>query len=219
MKIKNLLTLFCLLTSLHLFGQTKLISHKSHSGSTTNFATALEANLFDIKDSNFGVAPVRHIKKAQLDSLIFLSDTTVIMVTSEVCGWMENGIPAKKQKINDKKLWSAGKDTVYHHQLFTRNNSIEKIKKKLKKEYFFQSRSRRKCRRKRKSKTKSKGKKLVKKEKRNEKKKDGQRKIVIATVIATKKKLLLITMKIQIRLKTRITIQKAIIKALIQIKI
>jgi len=139
MKIKNLLTIFCLLTSLHLFSQTKLISHKSHSGSTANFATALESNLFDIKDSNFGVAPIREIKKAQLDSLIFLSDTSVIMVTSEVCGWIENGIPAKKQKINGQKLWTAGKDTVFHHQLFTRNNSIEKIKKKLKKEYFFKN--------------------------------------------------------------------------------
>jgi len=139
MKTRRILTFFFLITSLSLFAQTKLISHKSHSGNTSNFAIALESNLFDIKDSNFGVAPVRYIEKAQLDSLIFLSDTAVIMVTSELCEITSITKPKRKQRVLDKRVWSAGKDTVFHHQLFTRTNSIEEIKKKLEQDYFFKN--------------------------------------------------------------------------------
>lgn len=137
MKIKNLFTLVCLLVSTHLLAQTKLIAHKSHSGRTSDFALALENNLFDMEASNFGVAPVYEVKNSQLDSLIFLSDTSVIMVTSEYCGWIQVG--SKNKKINDSRIWKAGKDTVFHHQLFSRKNSIHKIKKQLKKEYFFKN--------------------------------------------------------------------------------
>ena len=138
MKFKHLFVILGVMISTSLFAQTKLISHKSHSGSTSNFAIALEKNLFDIKDSNFGVAPIRGIKKAQLDSLIFLTDTSVVMVTSEYCGWVEEQIK-KPKKINNPKKWQAGTDTVFHHKLFSRKNSIEKIKKKLEKDYFFKN--------------------------------------------------------------------------------
>ncbi|RZL30277.1 MAG: hypothetical protein EOO96_18460, partial [Pedobacter sp.] len=43
------------------FSQTKLIAHKSHSGSNANFRLAMNKNLFDIGQSNFGIV-VKTIK-------------------------------------------------------------------------------------------------------------------------------------------------------------
>ena len=54
--------------------QTKIIAHKSHSGSKQTFSKLLKEN--NLGDPNFGVAPEVDIKRAQLDSLIFVNDTT-----------------------------------------------------------------------------------------------------------------------------------------------
>ena len=62
MKIKHLLVgLFCLL-GFHSFAQTKLIAHKSHSGSNATFKLALKSGL---RYSNFGLHefPVLEVKK------------------------------------------------------------------------------------------------------------------------------------------------------------
>jgi len=58
--------------------QTKLIAHKSHSGSLNHFKTALEGNLFDMDISNFGGGPLVRMKQ-RLDSLVRVDDTTVVM--------------------------------------------------------------------------------------------------------------------------------------------
>ncbi len=47
-------TIFILFLSFQVFAQTKLISHKSHSGNSSNFSTALEINFGDISLSDFG---------------------------------------------------------------------------------------------------------------------------------------------------------------------
>jgi len=114
------------------FAQTKLIHHKSHSGSSENFLFALENNLFDIGNSNFGAAPVRIVRTAALDSLIYLSDTSAIMVTKEVC--RDEYAPKERPGI-----WQAGRDTVYHHPLFTLKYELDSIKKTLKQQYNFQN--------------------------------------------------------------------------------
>lgn len=114
--------------------QTKVISHKSHSGSKANFRTALNADLFDLSKSNFGAAPIRMVRRAQLDSLIYLSDTSAVMVTSEVC-WTED----RGRKKDDESLWQSGKDTVKFHPLFTKQHSLDSIKEVLGSQYNFQN--------------------------------------------------------------------------------
>ncbi len=111
--------------------QTKLISHKSHSGSNATFNLALKHNS-DLLSSNFGQAPNPTIRIAELDSLIFLNDTTVVMVTTESCTnrWIENA---------DTTIWKEGKDTVFHHPLFHLQNDLDSVKKNLKNEYFFKN--------------------------------------------------------------------------------
>jgi hypothetical protein len=59
------------------FGQTKLISFRSHSGSNANFRTAVEHSLFDIGNSNFGThnQPIDKI-----DTVILKSNKKIIIL-------------------------------------------------------------------------------------------------------------------------------------------
>lgn len=148
MKIILILTIFAFGSAV--FSQTKIIAHKSHSGSKQTFSKLLKEN--DLGSSNFGVAPEVDIKKAQLDSLIFVNDTTQVMVTTISCsnrngedaitsGWSH----AKQKKIEalkvseDKKtsIWEAGRDTVYNHRIFSNKNDLRYIKVLLDSKYYF----------------------------------------------------------------------------------
>lgn len=119
------------------FSQTKLISHKSHSGSMATFGMAVENNLFDIGASNFGEYPYRTIVTSQLDSVIFLSKDKAVMITSEYCS--SQHISIQDTIGDDKKLWQAGRDTVLNHQLFSQRHSLDSIKTVLKTQYNFQN--------------------------------------------------------------------------------
>lgn len=110
------------------FAQTKLIAFKSHSGNMENFKNAYEENLFDLPNDNFGAAPNRWVNEAALDSLIYINDTAVIMVTNNYC--------MSEFSINYKN-WGPGKDTVYNHPLFCKKHSLDSIKEVLKTSYNF----------------------------------------------------------------------------------
>ncbi len=110
--------------------QTKLIAHKSHSGSSATFKAALRNNDADLKNSNFGRAPERTIRTAQLDSVIYVSPAVAIMVTSKYC---------QDFGEDDKRIWKAGRDTVYNHPLFSRQHELDAIKATLNEEYHFQN--------------------------------------------------------------------------------
>lgn len=116
------------------FAQTKKIAFKSHSGSDENFAIALENNLFGMENSNFGHAPQREVKTAQLDSVIFISDSVAIMVTSEYCTRTDR---SGNKPVDDPKLWKAGQEKVYNHPLFSKKHSLDSIKTVLKEQYNF----------------------------------------------------------------------------------
>ncbi len=122
------------LLSVSLFSQTKKIAFKSHSGSNENFSIALENNLFDMENSNFGHAPQREVKTAQLDSVIFISDSVAIIVTSEYCTRTDR---SSNKPIDNPKLWKAGQEKVYNHPLFSRRHSLDSIKAVLKAQYSF----------------------------------------------------------------------------------
>ena len=132
------------------FSQTKIIAHKSHSGSKKTFSKLLKEN--DLGSSNFGVAPEVDIKRAQLDSLIFVNDTTQIMVTSIICsnrrgedaiteGWSHiKNKKIKAQEISEDKktsVWEPGRDTVYNHRIFSNKNDLRYIKVLLDSKYYF----------------------------------------------------------------------------------
>lgn len=125
--MKQLFIFFSIFTAYAVNAQTKVIAHKSHSGkSKTLFSNP-------IGTSNFGMAPQRFVRNSKLDSVILISDKVAIMVTSEHC-YTEDYDGRDKSSIN---LWSAGKDTVYEHEVFNSSKSVEEIRKMLKADYFF----------------------------------------------------------------------------------
>lgn len=128
--MRRLLCVFSLLLCIQFgFSQTKLIAHKRHSG--TDFHYALTNNTSDIKDSNFGEAPIRIVQNAQLDSVIFIDDVKAVMVTSGYCREM--------RVIDSVSVWKPGRDTVYNHELFSKKHKLDSIKQVLKTQYNFKN--------------------------------------------------------------------------------
>ena len=112
--------------------QTKIIAHKSHSGSVHNFSKAYKNNLFDINRSNFGGPFIRPV--SYLDSVIAVNDTTSILKTKSPNFCSINGSDA--QKI-DPSNYNYRSETVYNHPLFNRKNSVKTIKSKEKNKNFY----------------------------------------------------------------------------------
>lgn len=132
MKYKAIyLIAFYFFTTYSVMGQTRLISHKSHSGNSKNFKLTLN----DISRSNFGMLFRPEVEDARLDSLIFLTDTSAIMATSRV------EKPNKWKPIKELEYWKPGKDTVYHHKYFCLQHDLDSIKKVLDNDYNFQNKS------------------------------------------------------------------------------
>jgi hypothetical protein len=63
------------LFSITAFAQTKLISFRSHSGSNANFRTAVEHDLYDLPNSNFGYPLV-----TQIDTIIRVSNDRIVVL-------------------------------------------------------------------------------------------------------------------------------------------
>lgn len=115
--------------------QTKMIAHKSHGGTSANFKKALKSGNISVHAlSNFGMAPQKLVRNSKLDSVILVNERTAVMITSESCHFEEYG---SREKVGTAGLWSAGKDTVYDHPVFTGKNSVEKMKQLIKSDYFF----------------------------------------------------------------------------------
>ncbi len=74
--MKAVIIVVACLFSLIGFGQTKLISFRSHSGNNANFRTAVENNLFDIPNSNFGIIS----PSEKIDSVIKESNDRIIVL-------------------------------------------------------------------------------------------------------------------------------------------
>ncbi len=120
--------------------QTKLIAFKSHSGNMINYSLALSNKHFDLEIHNLGMAPEPTIQQAEIDSVIFISDSVAVMVTSTVCKnspWFYGN--DSTVDFESKTLWSAGRDTVVNHPLFSQQHSLDSIKSELKRNYYFQN--------------------------------------------------------------------------------
>jgi len=110
--------------------QTKMIAHKSHSGKKETFKIALENRIFGLEGSNFGEAPQPLVRTSRLDSVIFLSQKKAIMVTSDLC---------YKGRTKKSSVWSAGRDTVIDHPLFSKKHDLDSIKTILQTQYYFKN--------------------------------------------------------------------------------
>lgn len=110
--------------------QTKWIAHKSHSGSDAHFRMIEPHSPFDDEGSDFGKAPEPMFKSVRLDTVIFISDSVVVLISSEYY----------RMRANDrKKLLGTSRDTVSHHPLFSAGYSLKEIKRRLKKEQEYEN--------------------------------------------------------------------------------
>ncbi len=133
--MKKIVIISCfILCANHLPAQTKEIAFKSHSGTRENFINTIGTGLFD-EDSDFGVAPIRSVKNAELDSVIFISDSVAIMVTSEYCRFDD----LHDNRSGPENLWKAGSKKVYNHPLFSKQHSLDSIKSVIRQQYHFRN--------------------------------------------------------------------------------
>ena len=122
------------------FGQTRLIAFKSHSGSNENFRLALQNNLFDMDESDFGVGPIEHdysdmiVRRAQLDSVIFISNSMTILVTSNFCTKANRILT---EPIEKSERWKPGREIAYNNPLFSKSHSLDSIKRIIQEKYSF----------------------------------------------------------------------------------
>ena len=117
----KILLLLGLLLAGSAFGQTKLIAHKSHSGTVTDFAAACEENLFDMEDSDFGLPPTRYVNK--VDSVIYVSDSVAVLVRSKGHEFIYGEKETKPWQIEKVR------DTLLHHPLLQNRHALDSIKK------------------------------------------------------------------------------------------
>ncbi len=115
----KILFLACLLIAGHAFGQTRLIAHKSHSGTAASFAAACEGNLFDREDSDFGLPSNYPVDR--VDSVIYVSDSVAVMVRTKGRIFVK-----QKGEIYDEQK---RRDTLVNHPLFQNRHALDSIRK------------------------------------------------------------------------------------------
>ncbi|MFZ4057081.1 MAG: hypothetical protein ACOYKE_03035 [Ferruginibacter sp.] len=117
-----------------LMAQTKMIAFKSHSGNMAYFNDALEDNMFDMENSNFGNPPMRDIFTTNLDSVIYVSDSVAIMVTSEYSTSVHpfDGAPKSKPELVRTK-----RKIILNDPLLSRKHALDSIRKSLAESYQF----------------------------------------------------------------------------------
>ncbi|MFT5860332.1 MAG: hypothetical protein ACI865_002442 [Flavobacteriaceae bacterium] len=120
--------------------QTDIIEFRSHSGNMSVF-TKFSTPMFVGISTNFGMAPLRIITTAALDTVKFLDDDKAVMITSEYCNVGHSQFFDEYVEVVNSKgdLWNAGTDTMLNHPLFSHQHSLDSIKLVLATQYNFQN--------------------------------------------------------------------------------
>jgi len=146
------LSAFITLIGLFTFGQTPQIMHKMFGGAQANFNETLQNPNASIRQTNFGLPPTIYVKKALVDSIIALNDSTVIIVTShrvvedfdfneyeyslEDSAYVCSDSMIKKSLTYDKTGdWKPGRDTLMNHAVFNAKLTCNEILSTLNYEY------------------------------------------------------------------------------------
>jgi len=125
MQTNQIITLLLMLSLTTFQAQTKVISHKSHSGSKQTFQNAYTKNLFDIRYSNFGAPSARPV--TVLEKVTVLNKNKVVLhyKKSKICV-----IYGKNYKDLAEKDFKIVTDTLINHQILNKKNTIDFIKSK-----------------------------------------------------------------------------------------
>ena len=134
---KTIFSMCIVLLSVNLIvAQTKRIAFKSHSGNAVNFKKSLNTAIFDHEGSNFGMAPQRYVTEAFLDTVIFINDSTVELVTSHLSHFESDNYRTKPEP---SVLWKPGHETVVNHPVFNSDKTLEEMKEIIQKTYYFKN--------------------------------------------------------------------------------
>ncbi len=121
MKINIVLLL--LFTTIFCHAQTKVIAHKSHSGSAHSFKKAYQNNLFDINRSNYGLPDRSNI--IILDTIIAVNDSLTILKMRESNVCYPYGTDYKDLKKSDFKSKTV---TLTNHHILNKSTNVASIK-------------------------------------------------------------------------------------------
>ncbi len=103
--------------------QTKVIAHKSHSGSNNSFSIRYHKNIFDTNSSNFGLPGNRNI--VILDSIIAIGKSVTILKIRESIVCYRYGTDYKELKKSDFKVRI---DTLVNDPIFNKKHTVAHIK-------------------------------------------------------------------------------------------
>lgn len=112
--------------------QTKLISHKSHSGSKRSFSKAYKNSLFNLSSSNFGLPKSRNL--TLVDSIIALNDSVTILRVRKSKSCHPYGTNYKKLDSTD---YYNSTDTVVKDNILHGQNTVSSIKQSWNGKYSF----------------------------------------------------------------------------------
>ncbi len=132
MRIIYLFSVFSLFLVTPKWAQTKIIAHKSHSGSTHQFAKKLASNTLNTS-SNFGIACFDHLV-IYLDSVVAVNDSITFLYKREV---IQNTCNVQFQSLNSPKKSNTKIDTLINHPLFRNRGNLDAIKANLKQSYVY----------------------------------------------------------------------------------
>jgi hypothetical protein len=124
MKI-NLLLLI-LLAAITSQAQTKVIAHKSHSGSAKTFNKAYNKNLFGARNGSFGLPNTRSI--IVLDSVIAINDSITILKIRESKVCVPFGTDYKKMIDSE---FARDSISLLNDAVFRKKNTVAYIKNKV----------------------------------------------------------------------------------------
>ncbi len=121
--MKTALSLILLFTATLCGAQTKVIAHKSHSGSAHSFTKAYKQGLFNMAHYNFGLPNTA--KLTILDKVIAINDSVTVLQKRESKVCQRPGADFSKMEDSD---FTTVTDTVVNHKLFTKKNRVSFIK-------------------------------------------------------------------------------------------
>lgn len=93
------------------------------------FEKSIMNDSYNTNYSNLGMAAEIYVTNSKLDSVIIIDDQKSVIVTSLFC---------KNRRSGSTEKWKPGRDTVYNHAIFSKEN-IDSVKNVLRKNYHFQN--------------------------------------------------------------------------------
>ena len=122
--MKQFVILLVLFLSLIGYSQTKLIAHRSHSGSDQSFAVAVQNELFNGDNLGLGRMEIQEVNN--LDSIVYLSNDKVIAYSSN---YTQRYYPQYDKKCSRDELTKLKIDTLHiKPKLFKKGLTILDVK-------------------------------------------------------------------------------------------